>query len=54
MEDLGKNGGLLVRVALNSTNIRVAIDMPEEGVFPDFTEILGYSLEVLWCERLIR
>ena len=54
MEDLGKNGGLLGRVTLNRTNIGVAIDVPEKWVFSDFTEILRYSLEILWCECLIR
>ena len=53
MEDLGKNGGLLVRVALNRTNIGVAIDVPEKWVFSDFTEVLRYSLEVLWRKGLI-
>ena len=47
MEDLSKDGGLLVRVALNRTNIGVAIDVPEKWVLSDFAEVLRYSFEVL-------
>ena len=42
-----------ISVALNRTNIRVAIKVPEKWVLADFTEVLGYSLEVLWRQGLI-
>ena len=53
MEVLSENRGGFVGIALDGTNVGVAVDMAEERILADVTKIPGGTFQVLWLQGLV-